>query len=142
MQRRRYRPNNQLSLYRPRTHGATSRAWVARAAMDLGSWEGSSRSAGSVALIFTVLRPMVRYSTSYAPPAIAASGTINAALQGPDQEGANNQEITALTAPPPELPPVAPKPNYQQSLAMARNSANEQPVRAAYVVKNWIASDG
>jgi len=25
---------------------------------------------------------------------------------------------------------------------MARNSANEQPVRAAYVVKNWIASDG
>jgi flagellar M-ring protein FliF len=85
---------------------------------------------------------MVRYSTSYAPPAIAAGGSANAALQGPDQEGANNQEITALTAPPPELPLVAPKPNYQQSLAMARNSANEQPVRAAYVVKNWIASDG
>jgi hypothetical protein len=40
-------PNNQLSLYRPCTHGATSRAWIARAAMDLGSREGSSRSAGS-----------------------------------------------------------------------------------------------
>jgi len=85
---------------------------------------------------------MVRYSTSYAPPAIAAGGSANTALQGPDQEGANNQEITALSPPPPELPPVAPKPNDQQSLAMARNSANEQPVRAAYVVKNWIASDG
>ena len=84
---------------------------------------------------------MVRYSTSYAPPAIAAAGA-NPALEGPDQAESSNQEITALTAPPPELPSVAPKPNYQQSLAMARNSANEQPVRAAYVVKNWIASDG
>ena len=84
---------------------------------------------------------MVRYSTDYAQPAIAGA-TASASLEGPDQEESNNQQITALTAPPPELPPVAPKPNYQQSLAMARNSANEQPVRAAYVVKNWIASDG
>ena len=82
---------------------------------------------------------MVRYSTNYAPPAIAGVG--NQALEGPDQEE-SEQQITALTAPPPELPPVASKPNYQQSLAMARNSANEQPIRAAYVVKNWIASDG
>ena len=116
--------------------GLLEQPWI----WDLG--KGLLAALGVLALIFTVLRPMVRYSTSYAPPAIAAGGSANAALQGPDQEGANNQEITALTAPPPELPPVAPKPNYQQSLAMARNSANEQPVRAAYVVKNWIASDG
>jgi flagellar biosynthesis/type III secretory pathway M-ring protein FliF/YscJ len=84
---------------------------------------------------------MVRYSTNYTAPAIAGAAA-NPALQGPDQEDERQEQITALTAPPPELPPVAPKPNYQQSLAMARNSANEQPVRAAYVVKNWIASDG
>jgi flagellar biosynthesis/type III secretory pathway M-ring protein FliF/YscJ len=84
---------------------------------------------------------MVRYSTNYAAPAIA-DASANPTLQGPDQEADSEQQITALTAPPPELPPTAARPNYQQSLAMARNSANEQPVRAAYVVKNWIASDG
>ena len=106
---------------------------------DLG--KGLLAALGVLALIFAVLRPMVRYSTDYAQPAIAGA-TASASLEGPDQEESNNQQITALTAPPAELPPVAPKPNYQQSLAMARNSANEQPVRAAYVVKNWIASDG
>jgi flagellar M-ring protein FliF len=116
--------------------GLLEQPWI----WDLG--KGVLAALGVLALIFTVLRPMVRYSTTYAPPSIAAAGA-NPALEGPDQVEPNNQQITALTAPPAELPPVvAPKPNYQQSLAMARNSANEQPVRAAYVVKNWIASDG
>jgi flagellar biosynthesis/type III secretory pathway M-ring protein FliF/YscJ len=84
---------------------------------------------------------MVRYSTSYAPPALAGAA-VNPALEKPEEDGTTDQQITALAAPPPELPPATPKPNYQQSLAMARNSANEQPVRAAYVVKNWIAADG
>ena len=113
--------------------GLLEQPWV----WDLG--KGLLAALGVLALIFTVLRPMVRYSTNYAPPVIAGA---NAALQGPDEEAETEQQITALTAPTPELPPAAPKPNYQQSLAMARNSANEQPVRAAYVVKNWIASDG
>jgi flagellar M-ring protein FliF len=115
--------------------GLLEQPWI----WDLG--KGVLAALGVLALIFTVLRPMVRYSTTYAPPAIAAAGA-NPALEGPNQGEPNSQQITALTAPPAELPPVAPKPNYQQSLAMARNSANEQPVRAAYVVKNWIASDG
>ena len=116
--------------------GLLEQPWI----WDLG--KGLLAALGVLALIFTVLRPMVRYSTTYAPPSLAAAGA-NTALEGPDQAEPNNQQITALTAPPAELPPVvAPKPNYQQSLAMARNSANEQPVRAAYVVKNWIASDG
>ena len=115
--------------------GLLEQPWI----WDLG--KGLLAALGVLALIFAVLRPMVRYSTTYAPPAIAGA-SVNPALQGPDQDEENDQQITALTAPPPELPPVAPKPNYQQSLAMARNSANEQPVRAAYVVKNWIASDG
>jgi len=115
--------------------GLLEQPWI----WDLG--KGLVAALGVLALILTVLRPMVRYSTNYAPPAIAGANA-SPALQGPDQEAETELEISALTAPPPELPPVAPKPNYQQSLAMARNSANEQPVRAAYVVKNWIASDG
>ena len=106
---------------------------------DLG--KGLLAALGVLALIMTVLRPMVRYSTNYAPPAVALENT-NPTLQGPESDQENDLQITALTAPQAELPPVAQKPNYQQSLAMARNSANEQPVRAAYVVKNWIASDG
>ena len=114
--------------------GLFDQPWI----WDLG--KGLIAALGVLALIFAVLRPMVRYSTNYAPPAIA-SGASDAALAGPVAEDATESQITALTAPPPELPPASPKPNYQQSLAMARNSANEQPVRAAYVVKNWIASD-
>lgn len=114
--------------------GLFDQPWI----WDLG--KGLIAALGVLALIFAVLRPMVRYSTNYAPPAIAR-GTSDAALAGPIAEDAAESRITALTAPIPELPPASPKPNYQQSLAMARNSANEQPVRAAYVVKNWIASD-
>jgi flagellar M-ring protein FliF len=115
--------------------GLLEQPWI----WDLG--KGIIAALGVLALIFAVLRPMVRYSTSYAPPALAGAA-VNPALEKPEEDGATDQQITALAAPPPELPPATPKPNYQQSLAMARNSANEQPVRAAYVVKNWIAADG
>ena len=84
---------------------------------------------------------MIRYSTNYAPPAVGTAGSPQV-LAGPSEDQPNDQAITALEAPMQELPSATPKPNYQQSLAMARNSANEQPVRAAYVVKNWIATDG
>lgn len=115
--------------------GLFDQPWI----WDLG--KGLIAALGVLALIFAVLRPMVRYSTNYAPPAIANGTSTDAALAGPIAEDTTESQIAALTAPPPELPPASPKPNYQQSLAMARNSANEQPVRAAYVVKNWIASD-
>ena len=115
--------------------GLFDQPWI----WDLG--KGLIAALGVLALIFAVLRPMVRYSTNYAPPAIASGTSADAVRVGPIAEDAPESQIAALTAPPPELPPASPKPNYQQSLAMARNSANEQPVRAAYVVKNWIASD-
>ena len=115
--------------------GLFDQPWI----WDLG--KGLIAALGVLALIFAVLRPMVRYSTNYAPPAIASGTSTDAALAGPEAQDATESQIAVLTAPPPELPPASPKPNYQQSLAMARNSANEQPVRAAYVVKNWIASD-
>jgi len=54
---------------------------------------------------------------------------------------AGDDEALALTGPG-AIPTPEPKPNYHQSIAMARNTAVEQPVRAAYVVKNWIAADG
>lgn len=115
--------------------GLFDQPWI----WDLG--KGLIAALGVLALIFAVLRPMVRYSTNYAPPAIASGTSTDAALAGPEAQDATESQIAVLTAPPTELPPASPKPNYQQSLAMARNSANEQPVRAAYVVKNWIASD-
>jgi len=51
-------------------------------------------------------------------------------------------EGSLALAGPSSVPTPDPKPNYHQSIAMARNTAVEQPVRAAYVVKNWIAADG
>jgi flagellar M-ring protein FliF len=114
--------------------GLLEQAWV----WELG--KGLLAALGVLALILTVLRPMVKYSTSYAPPALAAASA-NPTLAGPDAAQGANQGV-ALALPPTELPSAAPKPNYQQSLAMARNSASEEPVRAAYVVKNWIAADG
>lgn len=88
-------------------------------------------------LIFTVLRPMIRYSTSYTPPAPIATSRLENAMAGASQD----QDVLSLPGSG-EASLEAPKPNYQQSVAMARNTAVEQPARAAYVVKNWMATDG
>ena len=88
-------------------------------------------------LIFTVLRPMIRYSTSYTPPVPVSPSRLESAMADASQDQDDLSlpgPVTASTEPP--------KPNYQQSVAMARNTAVEQPARAAYVVKNWIAADG
>ena len=90
-----------------------------------------------LALIFAVLRPMIRYSTTYTPPALAAPSRLESAMATAGKE----DEQLALSGPD-NIPETPPKPNYQQSVAMARNTAVEQPARAAYVVKNWIAADG
>lgn len=106
-------------------------AWV----WELG--RGALAAIAVLALIFAVLRPMIRYSTNYAPPAPVAPSRLEAAMA----EAGADSETLSLSGPvaTPEPPP---KPNYHQSVAMARNTAVEQPVRAAYVVKNWIAADG
>ena len=88
-------------------------------------------------LIFTVLRPVIRYSTSYTPPVPVSPSRLESAMADASQDQDDLSlpgPVTASTEPP--------KPNYQQSVAMARNTAVEQPARAAYVVKNWIAADG
>ena len=111
--------------------GLLEQAWV---------WEvgrGALAAIAVLALIFAVLRPMVRYSTSYVPPAPAAPSRLENAMA----EASAEAETLSLSGPA-ASPAVVPKPNYHQSVAMARNTAVEQPVRAAYVVKNWIAADG
>ena len=110
--------------------GFFEQAWV----WELG--RGLLAALAVLALIFTVLRPMIRYSTSYTPPAPAAPSRLENAMA----ESGSDQDTLSLGGP---AAPVTPsKPNYHQSVAMARNTAVEQPVRAAYVVKNWIAADG
>lgn len=100
-------------------------------------WElgrGAMAALAVLALIFAVLRPMIRYSTTYTPPMAPEQPRLAGAVAGDD-------EALALAGPG-AIPTPEPKPNYHQSIAMARNTAVEQPVRAAYVVKNWIAADG
>ena len=100
-------------------------------------WElgrGAMAALAVLALIFAVLRPMIRYSTTYTPPMAPEQPRLAGAVAGDD-------EALALGGPG-AIPTPEPKPNYHQSIAMARNTAVEQPVRAAYVVKNWIAADG
>jgi flagellar M-ring protein FliF len=111
--------------------GLLEQAWV---------WEigrGLLAALAVLVLIFTVLRPMIRYSTSYTPPAAPQT---DLRLENAMAEATSAGQPPALSAPSDVAPP--PKRNYQQSVAMARNTAVEQPVRAAYVVKNWIAADG
>jgi flagellar M-ring protein FliF len=98
-------------------------------------------------LIFTVLRPLVRYSTSYPQPQLARSGEDgdNALprLNAPTAEDDDLDDTTLTLNKPAQVAlPGAASANYHQTIAAARNMANEQPVRAAYVVSNWIAADG
>ena len=112
--------------------GLLEQAWV----WELG--RGLLAALAVLALIFTVLRPMIRYSTSYTPPEAPAASRLENAMA--EAGGAGGQDPLALSGP--TSAPAPAKPNYHQSVAMARNTAVEQPVRAAYVVKNWIAADG
>ncbi|MEC7492771.1 MAG: flagellar basal-body MS-ring/collar protein FliF, partial [Pseudomonadota bacterium] len=110
--------------------GLFEQAWV----WELG--RGLLAALAVLALIFTVLRPMIRYSTSYTPPVPQTDLRLENAMA----EATAASQPVALSGP--GDVPTPPRRNYQQSVAMARNTAVEQPVRAAYVVKNWIAADG
>ncbi|MDA7840582.1 flagellar basal-body MS-ring/collar protein FliF [Luminiphilus sp.] len=93
-------------------------------------------------LILTVIRPLVRYSTSYTPPPPPPSDGLPQ-LAGPVAAGGSmNEDTVALSGPAQAALPGTTSPAYHQSIAMARNVVNEQPARAAYVVKNWMATDG
>lgn len=94
-------------------------------------------------LIFLmVVRPLIAYSTSYMPPGYDEDeeDEDQPRLSGPgDEFGDDTVSIGGQAALPGAAGGGA---NYQQNVAMARNVANEQPARAAYVVRNWIAADG
>ena len=93
-------------------------------------------------LVLTVIRPLVRYSTSYTPPPPPPSDGLPQ-LAGPvAADGSMNEDTVALSGPAQAALPGTTSPAYHQSIAMARNVVNEQPARAAYVVKNWMATDG
>ena len=112
--------------------GFMEQAWV----WELG--RGLMAAAAVLALIFAVLRPMIRYSTSYTPPVPSQNSRLENAMA---QASGDTGEPLTLGGPEAQ-PATPPRQNYHQSVAMARNTAVEQPVRAAYVVKNWIAADG
>jgi flagellar M-ring protein FliF len=114
--------------------------WVWQAARGVGA-------AVALLLIFLmVVRPLIRYSTSYVPPSAARDDDEDQPrLAGPagrdDEFGDDTVSIggSGQRALPGASSSGA---NYHQNVAMARNVANEQPARAAYVVRNWIAADG
>ena len=93
-------------------------------------------------LILTVIRPLVRYSTSYTPPPPPPSDGLPQLASPVAADGSMNEDTVALSGPAQAALPGTTTPAYHQSIAMARNVVNEQPARAAYVVKNWMATDG
>jgi flagellar M-ring protein FliF len=114
--------------------------WVWQAARGVGA-------AVALLLIFLmVVRPLIRYSTSYVPPSAARDDDEDQPrLAGPagrdDEFGDDTVSIGGSGQK--ALPGASSSgANYHQNVAMARNVANEQPARAAYVVRNWIAADG
>ncbi|MGB0765529.1 MAG: flagellar M-ring protein FliF, partial [Luminiphilus sp.] len=108
-------------------------------------WQAARAALAFIALLmlmFTVIRPLIRYSTSYTPPPPPPSDGLPR-LAGPGAGGGDvNDDTLALSGPAQAALPGTTTPAYHQSIAMARNVANEQPARAAYVVKNWMATDG
>ena len=114
--------------------------WVWQAARSLGA-------AVALLLIFLmVVRPLIRYSTRCVARAatrsdnedqrrVASAGEQDDAFDD-DTESLGGSEHAALQE-------VASRGvNDPQIVAKARNVANEQPARAAHVIRNWMAADG
>ena len=103
-------------------------------------WQAVRAGSGALALLllfFMVVRPLIRYSTSYVPPEpIPQENAPMLTNQRVDDE--LPEDRLALSGP---VSAVAGGANYHQSIAIARNVANEQPARAAYVVRNWMTDD-
>ena len=88
-----------------------------------------------LALIFVVLRPLVRFAAVPIPPAPQNLGQL-AGPGGQNQLMLGSGEQVGL---PENLNQGA---NYLQSLSMARQAAGGEPARVASVMKNWVAADG
>lgn len=90
-----------------------------------------------LALVFVVLRPLVRFAAVPIPPAPQNL----AQLAGPD--GQNPGQLMLGSGEQVGLPEnLNQGANYLQSLSMARQAAGGEPARVASVMKNWVAADG
>ena len=88
-----------------------------------------------LALVFVVLRPLVRFAAVPIPPAPQNLGQ----LAGPDGQNQLMLGSGEQVGLPENLNQGA---NYLQSLSMARQAAGGEPARIASVMKNWVAADG
>jgi len=90
-----------------------------------------------LALVFVVLRPLMRFAAVPIPPAPQNL----AQLAGPD--GQNPGQLMLGSGEQVGLPEnLNQGANYLQSLSMARQAAGGEPARVASVMKNWVAADG
>ena len=91
-----------------------------------------------LALVFVVLRPLIRFAAVPIPPARNLGQN---QLAGPDGQDGNPLMLAA--GDPVGLPQnMNQGANYLQSLSMARQAAGGEPARVASVMKNWVAADG
>jgi len=92
-----------------------------------------------LALVFAVLRPLMRFAAVPIPPAPQMMSQNQ--LAGP--EGQAGGQMMLASGEPVGLPEnMNQGANYLQSLSMARQAAGGEPARAASVMKNWVAADG
>lgn len=92
-----------------------------------------------LALVFVVLRPLMRFAAVPIPPAPQMMQQNQ--LAGP--EGQAGGQMMLASGEPVGLPEnMNQGANYLQSLSMARQAAGGEPARAASVMKNWVAADG
>ena len=92
-----------------------------------------------LALVFAVLRPLMRFAAVPIPPAPKMMAQNQ--LSGPD--GQAGGQMMLASGEPVGLPEnMNQGANYLQSLSMARQAAGGEPARAASVMKNWVAADG
>jgi flagellar M-ring protein FliF len=92
-----------------------------------------------LALVFAVLRPLMRFAAVPIPPAPQMMAQNQ--LAGP--EGQAGGQMMLASGEPVGLPEnMNQGANYLQSLSMARQAAGGEPARAASVMKNWVAADG
>jgi flagellar M-ring protein FliF len=86
------------------------------------------------ALIFVVLRPLMKFSAAPVPAALPAAGG-QQALLGEERAGELGDDRVTLGG-------QGAGGGYQQQLQMARNLAEGEPQRAAQVVRGWVSADG
>jgi len=99
--------------------------------------------AGVAALLLIVLRPLLKFSLAPLPPgapALAGPGGVAMRRDGATGDGMElgDDQLTLAGQARYALPGAG----YQQQLQVARTVAEDEPQRAAYVMKDWVGRDG